>query len=188
MADSFRDKYNAFGVGGYYENFGGDYNNPREYEVKKALSKCLSVWKQNFNLTFTTVLDLACGSGEATLIIENWAQGNHMQVTVNATDPYAYGAFEKRVGRKAERLSFEDIEQGALEGRGIDLIVSSFALHLVPPERLFPLCTQMALYSKYLIVVSPHKRPHIKDTMGWKLLDEHVVERVKSRLYCSLLN
>jgi len=110
---------------------------------------------------------------------------NNIKVEVTATDPYTYDAFEKRTGRKCERISFEEIEQGALEERPFDLIISCFALHLVTEERLFPLCTQMALSSKYLIVVSPHKRPIITEMMGWKLVNENVVERVKSRLYKS---
>uniref|UniRef100_A0A6B2LK95 Methyltransferase domain-containing protein n=1 Tax=Arcella intermedia TaxID=1963864 RepID=A0A6B2LK95_9EUKA len=174
------------GVEGYYEKHGAEYVNPREEEVRKALAACLTLWTKEQGLVFGSVLDLACGSGEATLVVERWAKARNLSVVVNATDPFTYDAFEARVGRKALRFGFEDIEAGELEKHSFDLIVSSFAMHLVEEDRLFSTCQQMALNSKFLIVVSPHKRPFITAAMGWILKHENIVGRIKSRLYSSI--
>lgn len=60
---SFRDNYGQHGVGGYYEKFGAAYTNPHEREIRLSLRKALSTWPE---VSLERVLDLACGSGEAT--------------------------------------------------------------------------------------------------------------------------
>ena len=99
--------------------------------------------------------------------------------------------------------SFEDIAKGDLEllydtgtRPTVLLAVSlvarspsrccSFALHLVADKSLlFSVCTQLSLMSDHLIVITPHKRPNIEPHMGWTLLDEQVIDRVRLRLYRS---
>ena len=49
------------------------------------------------------------------------------------------------------------------------------------------LCTQFTTQvTEYLIVATPHKRPHITPAMGFELVDEVVKERVRVRLYKSI--
>eukprot|EP00438_Fugacium_kawagutii_P001509 Skav202555 [mRNA] locus=scaffold2011:406280:406790:- [translate_table: standard] len=60
-------------------------------------------------------LDLACGSGEATLALEAWLQKVAAKGLVEAADPYTFEAFERRLGRKCHRWSFENIAQGVME-------------------------------------------------------------------------
>ena len=38
-----------------------------------------------------------------------------------------------------------------------------------------------------LLIISPHKRPYIKDTWGWELEEEIVIERVRSRHFSSTI-
>ena len=65
-------------------------------------------------------------------------------------------------------------------------VICSFALHLVADKSLlFSVCTQLSLMSDHLIVITPHKRPNIEPHMGWTLLDEQVIDRVRLRLYRS---
>ena len=49
------------------------------------------------------------------------------------------------------------------------------------------ICTLLTTQvTEYLIVATPHKRPHITPAMGFELVDEVVKERVRVRLYKSL--
>lgn len=88
---------------------------------------------------------------------------------IDACDPYTYAAFEARTGRTALRWSFEDIAEGCLEdesnegaGRRYELCICSFAMHLCNPGLLFMLLWQLARHCHWLVVLSPHKQPHIK--------------------------
>lgn len=131
------------------------------------------------------MLDLACGSGEATLLLQELLGADTFEVT--ATDPYTHAAFKERMGKECERISFQDIEDGAYEERRFDCIICCFAMHLVEDSHLTALCTQLALVSRHFIVLSPHKRPEITPTMGWELREEAVVDRIRIRWYESSL-
>jgi hypothetical protein len=124
---------------------------------------------------------LACGSGEATLAIEELGGR-----AVGAIDPYTYAAYQRRTGRAAERLTFEQIAAGSLQGREYSTIVCSFALHLVEASRLPALAIQLSLIGATLLTLTPHKRPHIDREWGWSLVGELVVDRVRARYYLSV--
>jgi len=184
--DSFLAFLTDLGVEGFYTQHGNQYYNPREYDVKKSIHSCFDKWLKNYSdkFKFSKILDLACGSGEATLAIQEWTKSNNIDIEeIVGTDPFTYEAFEKRVGRPALKFSFEDIENGILEYNSYDMIICTFALHLVEQGRLFSICNQMALVCKLLVIVSPHKRPILTPEMGWICLDECKVERTKTRLY-----
>ncbi len=68
-------------------------------------------------------------------------------------------------------MKFEDIADGSLEGT-FDVIVCSYAMHLLDTSLLFALLWQLRSNSNLLIIVTPHKRPVITREMGWALLEE----------------
>jgi 2-polyprenyl-3-methyl-5-hydroxy-6-metoxy-1,4-benzoquinol methylase len=123
-------------------------------------------------------IDLACGSGEVTLALQ--ALGCE---SVDGIDPYTGEAYRARTGTLAEPFTFEQIAEGALEGRRYSLIVCSYALHLLPASRLPIVAYQLHRIAPALIVLTPHKRPQLREAWGWRLEDEIVVERVRARLY-----
>ena len=57
----------------------------------------------------TRVLDLACGSGEVTLVLNSLGV-----INVDGMDPYTVKAYEKRTKGRCMSTSFEDIVEGAL--------------------------------------------------------------------------
>ena len=173
---SVRAGYEKHGAETYYRRFGRDYRNPHEPAVRRSLQIATQTWPLNLS----HVLDLAAGSGEATLTLAGLGAAR-----VDATDPYTHEAYESRVGRRAETLSFEDVAAGALAGRYYTLVVCSFALHLCEPSRLPAVAYQLALVAPALLVITPHKRPHLRAEWGWELVGEDVVERVRSRFYRS---
>src|SRR5687768_12936925 len=111
---AIRNEYQSHGVRGYYEQHGFEYRNPHEAAVARALGVAVRGW----SLDLSRVLDLACGSGEATLALR--ALG---AVTVDGLDPYTGQAYAARTGQPAEPLSFEAVAAGALTGRSYSLIV-----------------------------------------------------------------
>ena len=102
---------------------------------------------------------------------------------VTGIDPFTFEAFQKRIGLEAEQFSFEDIANGALEGRRFSLIVCSFALHLVEVSRLPTVAFQLAQIAERLLILTPHKRPNLKAEWGWNLESEVLEARVRARLY-----
>lgn len=79
MQKSVREYYVEQGVQGFYAEHGKDYKNPHEDRVRLALRQGLFKWKP----CLRKVLDLACGSGEVTLILNELGVGN-----VDGMDPY----------------------------------------------------------------------------------------------------
>lgn len=177
--DSIRGEYEALGVQIYYQTRGEFYRNPHEEMVRTIIRTIVA----RSRLDLSSVLDLACGSGEATIpLLELGA------ARIDALDPYTGEAYRKRTGRTVEPLSFEEVAAGGLAGRSYSLIVCSFALHLVSHSRLPLLLFQLARLAGpdgRLLIITPHKRPEIQEQWGWQLDDELLLDRVRGRLYFS---
>lgn len=174
--ESIRGAYEQHGVSGYYQQFGGRYRNPHEAAVRQALRAAWQAWQPDL----ARVLDLACGSGEATLALRELGAG-----PIDGVDPYTGDAYQARTGQPAEHWSFEQVAAGALEGRRYSLVVCSYALHLLAASRLPRLAYQLSRLAPNLLVLTPHKRPHLRPEWGWAQVGELVVERVRVRLYRS---
>ena len=171
---AIRGEYEEHGVEGYYASKGSSYRNPHEPVVRQILQEAAHRWR----LDLDNVLDLACGSGEATLALREAGARR-----IDGIDPYTGAAYRGRTGQPAEALSFEEIAAGALEGRRYSLVVCSFALHLLDDSRLPGLLNRLREISAALLVVTPHKRPEIKPEWGWTLVEEILADRVRARLY-----
>jgi SAM-dependent methyltransferase len=177
-ADSIRGEYEKHGPAEFYRRFGPDYRNPHERSVQRSIRLAVGRWRPDLS----RVLDLAAGSGEATLVLRELGAGH-----LDGIDPYTAEAYERRTGRAAERFSFEDVAAGALSGREYSLVVCSFALHLCEPSRLPAVAYQLSLVAPALLILTPHKRPHLRPEWGWNLVGEQVIERVRSRFYRSAI-
>lgn len=177
---AIRHAYEKYGVNGYYSQYGADYRNPHEDRLKTTVHQLVERW----NLQRTErILDLACGSGEITLILRQLGFEH-----IHGVDPYTSEAYEKRVGHPIHgKWTFEQIADGCLESEGeiYDLIICSFAAHLISPSYLPLVMIQLRFVAKKLIILTPHKRPQISPEWGWTLKDEYVHERIRARLYTS---
>jgi len=171
---SIREKYEEHGAAEYYRKFGDAYRNPHEPEIQDVISEALKTWP----LDLSNVLDLAAGSGEVTR-----ALAEHHDGKITGIDPFTAGAYAQRTGKPAEKFDFAQIAAGVLEGRRYSLIVCSFALHLCEPSRLPALAYRLAQISNNLLIITPHKRPHIDREWGWDLVGEFVRHRVRARFY-----
>jgi SAM-dependent methyltransferase len=172
--DPLTPAYEALGVEGYYLAHGATYRNPHEDGVCGALAMAVATWP----LDLSHVLDLACGSGEATLALRELGADR-----VDGIDPFTGTAYEARVGQPAEAVRFEEIAAGALAGRTWSTVVCSFALHLVETSRLPGVCRALADITDSLLVITPHKRPDIRSGWGWQSPLECKFQRTRARLY-----
>jgi hypothetical protein len=171
---AIRAEYVRHGAPEYYRAHAKDYVNPHELEIAQAVAMAVERWR----LDLSHVLDLAAGTGEATLALRALGATN-----VDGCEPFLFEQYENRTGRSAERFRFEDIAAGALAGRRYSLIVCSFALHLAEPSRLPAICYHLAEISPGLLILSPHKRPSLRREWGWELDEEFVWARVRCRHY-----
>lgn len=171
---SIRAEYVAHGAREFYAQHGDQYANPHEAKIRTALTRCASQWQ----LDLSHVLDLACGSGEVTLILQSLGAQR-----VDGADPFTADAYRRRTGQPALEVSFEQIAAGTLAERRYSLIVCSYALHLLEPSRLPALLLELAHSTSSLLILSPHKRPVIDAAWGWKLEAELYEERVRARLF-----
>ena len=173
-SDAIRNQYEQHGVESYYSQFGSDYRNPYEPIIHEALKIAVERWQ----LDLTHILDLACGSGEATLALKVLGAGE-----IDGIDPFTNDAYFRRIGKPAENFNFEQIARGGLAERRYSLIVCSFAMHLIEESWLPALLAQLGMISDHLLILTPHKRPEINFAWGWSLTDEFVYDRIRVRIY-----
>src|SRR5688572_21966380 len=84
-AESVRARYEQHGPVAYYrQHAAGAYVNPHEPEVVQSLEMAAAKW----SLDLTNVLDLAAGSGEATLALRRLGAGR-----VDGCDPYLFDLY-----------------------------------------------------------------------------------------------
>eukprot|EP00930_Biecheleria_cincta_P010756 TRINITY_DN11304_c0_g1_i1.p1 TRINITY_DN11304_c0_g1~~TRINITY_DN11304_c0_g1_i1.p1 ORF type:complete len:549 (+),score=148.71 TRINITY_DN11304_c0_g1_i1:59-1705(+) len=182
--DSMHDAYQEFGTEEYYRIHGGSYTNPHEPVMSRALVTALNRWTPKLKLPLRRVHDLACGSGEASAAFSKIPA--FAGCALDASDPYTFAAFEKRMGRPAYRWSFEDIAGGVLEDlQPYDLVIGSFSLHLLTKEWQHTALSALARSCRMLVVLTPHKQPVIEPSTGWRQMDEVVYERIRVRLFVS---
>ncbi len=169
-----RLQYEKHGARGYYERHGAEYRNPHEDAIAQVLHAVVPQW----SLDLSRVLDLACGSGEATLVLRELGAQQ-----IDGVDPYTNAVYLARTGQAAEPFDFATIAAGALRDRHYSLIVCSFALHLAEASRLPLLAYELSAIAPHLLILTPHKRPTLKPEWGWHLRAETVIERVRARCY-----
>jgi hypothetical protein len=157
-----RNEYEEAGTAEkFYQEKGALYRNPQERDVRKMLSRFLKAEE------IVNVLDLAAGSGEVTLEVVK------MGGTSSGFDPYCYEAFETRTGQKCQKWSFEDIAHGVVPEPKVPYssVICCFALHLLPESFLPAFLAMLNSWTEVLIILTPHKRPHLKEHWGWELID-----------------
>lgn len=188
--------YEAMGPQAYYASHGASYRNPHEPAIAAALILALTEWSELLS-PLRHVLDLACGSGEASLAFKSWLVGRDARFTGNmdsgphleAADPHTNLAYERRVGSAAHKWSFEDISSGLFEREGLtwDAVLCSYALHLLDEQTLHSTLRAIARSSRFLIVLTPHRRPTDAAVCrsGWTQVGALTLHHVRLRIYRS---
>jgi len=139
----------------------------------------------------------------------------HRNIRLFASDPFTHEAFQRRFHNclSCAPLSFEDIvaensvysewmesmlnksdsnsnpSESTCGPPIITLAVCSYALHLADPKQILPmLARKLSGFIEYFLILTPHKRPILKEEWGWKQIGKDVVlERTRGRLYRSTM-
>ncbi|KAG8965791.1 hypothetical protein FRC03_000162 [Tulasnella sp. 419] len=142
-------------------------------------------------------------------------------LSLTAIDPYTSESYQSRTNLPCHSLSFRDLASGAMppfiqiltsdldkpkepesnihSSDIVDIAICSFAMHLIEsPSELFALLWELSTKVRWLVIISPHKKPEIKENWGWVLWDpklwqsaqghsqhEIVKNRVRCRIFCS---
>ncbi len=153
-----RKIYDALGVEKYYRIYANQYSNPHLIQVQQLL-------KQNESfLDYSSVLDFCAGGGEVNQFLKSLNYQNF-----NASDPFTYELYKKNLNQPCFRWSFDDVIKGKIKGE-YSCIICSFAMHLCPAEKLYPLVIQLFQHSKTLVIITPHKRPVLEELNGVELI------------------
>ena len=151
------------GVIDYYSRIGPTYENPDEPHIAAALTHVVH------RLDLRHVLDLACGSGEAT----RWvlASGGH---SIIAADPYTAQAFAARNVRAIDAnyvnfqtYSFERVAAGRLSKARFSTVLCTYAINLLPIEATLPFFTQMRKITDTFVAALPYWSPPT-DVPHWR--------------------
>jgi hypothetical protein len=208
---SMRENYSEGGVETYYKTKGSSYQNPHYPSICKATSLIMDEYleligaeAEDEQKLHAKVLDLACGSGEATLAISEWLQHgtrrrskqsapapppkSRLDLTFSACDPFTHKAYRERTGLECKQWSFEDLSNGAADEDRYHLVISSYALHVASSSTLFTCLLQLSFTCTHLIILSPHKKPEpslVERGGHWQLVKSLVEDRVHAWLYQS---
>lgn len=147
---SIRSHYEALGVSSFYEQNALTYSNPHENFIKDLLTEFISGFDRNLK-----ILDLCCGSGEVTRILQNLGFSN-----ICGLDPYTFELYKAKTSCPCFVFDFKDLSIGKFN-ESFDLVICSFALHLAPESMLPNILYN--LKTEGLLILSPHKKPNIKD-------------------------
>ncbi|KAJ8295036.1 hypothetical protein OF846_002089 [Rhodotorula toruloides] len=108
------------------------------------------------------------------------------ELSIVASDPFTSPAYRARIGLPCLEISFSDVAAGKLPAPGstkppeegddevelYDIVVISFALHLVEsPSELWALLAELGKRARWLVITAPHKKPEIKSSWGWRRWD-----------------
>jgi len=174
MTESVRAGYEELGIEGYYKLHSEDYSNPHIKEIEYLLKQ--EIDKNYFG---TNILDLCCGSGEITNILKQYE--GLRKYNIEGLDPYTSPAYKKNTDKECLIYDFKDIVQGALKNKKYHTIICSFAMHLCEKSMLNRLLYQLSLIANTLVIITPHKRPEIKD--WWREVDTYKHNGVTLKVY-----
>jgi hypothetical protein len=167
----FGQEYQRQGIKEFYNSIGMNYNNPHNEDIIKLIK---SVYDPNLRY-----LDLASGDGiiSQTLIDLGCCR-------IEGCEPYLNEAYINKTKLNCLNYSFEDIANGKLK-KTYDVIICSYAMHLVSISYLPNLLYQLSLISEKLIILTPHKRPEINHF--WKLSSFQNSGKTKMKIYLRII-
>lgn len=169
-----RNQYKLYGSPDeYYKKEKENYHNPHFEVVKKLLLQL------KLEPSTQSVIDLCCGNGEVTSVLSEI----HPSVTFIGVDPYLNEIYKMKQKRDCLKLSFKDLVTDFEAFPQTDVIVCSFALHLCPTDLLPTILFNLASKSKYLVIITPNKKPDIHQF--WELIETQKEERVTMKIYKS---
>ncbi len=174
--ENFRKNYQEYGIENFYKKFSKNYINPHEPKINRAIKFIV----ENWDMDLYKILDLAAGSGEVTRSLMEMGYN-----AIEGADPFTFLLYEKKTGKICHKISFDNILLGKFKKK-YSTIICSFALHLADESKLPMIIWNLSIMTKNLIILSPHKKPIIKENWGLNLYKKIEIERIKITWYKSI--
>ena len=185
MKKAIRTEYAEKGVEEYYKTHADVYENPHFPYIKSLLIQ------NQHCIDYKRVLDFSCGGGEVTLILSELTisdkETSHKKKDnpFLGCDPFTFKLYEKNTGYQCLPFSFEDVVKGKMtpsvasysrnDNVPFSAIICSFGMHLCAEKMLYSLVYQLFMYSKNIIIITPHKRPQLEKISGVELIFDDFV-------------
>ncbi len=185
MKKAIRTEYAEKGVEEYYKTHADVYENPHFPYIKSLLQQ------NQHRIDYAQVLDFSCGGGEVTLILSELTLSDKDSSPKKkdnrflGCDPFTFKLYEKNTGYRCLPLSFEDVIKSKMtllvasyprnDNDPFSAIICSFGMHLCPDKQLYSLVYQLFMYSKNIIIITPHKRPQLEKLSGVELVFDDFV-------------
>lgn len=167
--EAIRNQYAKVGVETYYETNADTYINPHEPIITELIHESTDIIDYG-----DSVLDLCCGNGLATKVLEQKVKH------IVGNDPYMCRQYTEQTNRYCYDYDFKQLAQSCPIDK-VDTIICSFALHLCDESLLPNVLYNLSLIADTLVIITPNKKPTIN--MFWELQNEIVKERVRLRIY-----
>lgn len=167
--EAIRNQYAQVGVATYYKTNANTYINPHEKVITALINESTEIVDYG-----ESVLDLCCGNGLATKVLEQKVKH------IVGNDPYMHKQYKEQTNRLCYNYDFKQLAKSCKIEK-VDTIICSFALHLCDESLLPNVLYNLSLIADTLVVITPNKKPNID--IFWKLQNEIVKDRVRFRVY-----
>lgn len=188
MDKSIRHQYEKFGVKKFYETNGDIYINPHTTIINDSFNQIFEYIYHQLLCKDNNIyiLDFACGDGLITSLILNNIKINNLQnIIINGSDPFLSQQYMKKNKNKfvtnVFSFGFEDIIGGDIftncENKlkyHYDLIIISFAIHLLDKKHTKYFLEKIAQHAKYLLIISPTKNKGNFDDISIKSFSKKI--------------
>ena len=177
----FHEIYASEGVDSFYSTcLKGEkqYNNPHRKKFLPILERIFRYMK----LDSRPLLDLACGTGEISLLVKEVLP--HQSII--GVDPYLFAQYAEITKFPSLSYSFEDIINGKdhdLKDMQFSMIICSYGMHLC--SQVLELCQKLSRRSPFLCILTPHGLPVVTEEMGWVAHWSFKFKGVKVNVYSS---
>lgn len=167
----FGQEYQKKGIKDFYTSMREPYINPHADDIIKLVQKYSDPSKK--------YLDLAAGDGVVTKALTS--QGC---TYVQGLEPWIRDQYIANTGKNCFPYNFHEIARGKLTVK-FDIIICSYALHLLELSFLPIFLYQLTHIAETLIILTPHKRPAIADF--WNLTQEDKLNRTNLKIYNKII-
>jgi 2-polyprenyl-3-methyl-5-hydroxy-6-metoxy-1,4-benzoquinol methylase len=168
--------YEKYGPETFYKEFKHEYYNPHAQNIHKLFVEFILPYLSKGD----KILDLACGDGLITRILQNINIRN-----VEGCDPFFQDIYMKKTDCSCSSLSFQDISLGKFNEQ-FDVVICCFAYHLIEKSFVYHFWEAMSEITDKFIIISPTKNMklshpkwkeilHIKENQVWIIVLQKMV-------------
>lgn len=170
------NEYSTLGVDKYYKENNSTYYNPHQNKINKIFTEHIIPYIQSLGINNTEpknskidqklkILDLACGDGLVSRIVNNIIPVNEIKnkkcklqkLIIEGCDPYFNNKYVNY------NYSFQDIANGYLYTKNLkyDLVTCCYAFHLLDTSWYYSFFEELALVTNNFIIITPSKKIEI---------------------------